>query len=131
MTSSFSQKNKGPQIALLIFILLVIVGALVHTYYFRDLPKCSDENIQIPLNQALRNHEQLLSNSQTLAFGQFNEISHTAVLRQCSAELLTTTGEYLIGYQVIDNAGDQHFFQRFFSKVDYSVELKTVSQMPK
>jgi len=65
--SSF--KNKAPQYALLIFIILVIVGAIVHTYFFRDLPKCRDENIQILPNRDLRYDGRLLNNSQTLAFG--------------------------------------------------------------
>ena len=119
--SSF--KNKVPQYALLIFIILVIVAAIVHTYFFRDLPKCRDENIQILLNQDLRNNEQLLNNSQTLAFGQFQEKSHNDVQRDCSAELLTNAGTYLIQYQVINNSGKQNFFQRLFSAVDYSIAL--------
>ena len=125
--SSF--KNKVPQYALLIFIILVIVAAIVHTYFFRDLPKCRDENIQILLNQDLRNNEQLLNNSQTLAFGQFQEKSHNDVQRDCSAELLTNAGTYLIQYQVINNSGKQNFFQRLFSAVDYSIALESVSQI--
>jgi hypothetical protein len=125
--SSF--KNKVPQYALLIFIILVIVAAIVHTYFFRDLPKCRDENIQILLNQDLRNNEQLLNNSQTLAFGQFQEKSHNDVQRDCSAELLTNAGTYLIQYQVINNSGKQNFFQRLFSAVDYSIALESVRQI--
>jgi hypothetical protein len=124
--SSF--KNKAPQYALLIFIILVIVSAIVHTYFFRDLPKCRDENIQILLNRDLRNNEQLLNHSQTLAFGQFQEKSHNDVQRDCSAELLTNTGTYLIQYQVINNSGKQNFFQRLFSTVDYSIALESVNQ---
>ena len=125
--SSF--KNKVPQYALLIFIILVIVAAIVHTYFFRDLPKCRDENIQILLNQDLRNNEQLLNNSQTLAFGQFQEKFHNDVQRDCSTELLTNAGTYLIQYQVINNSGKQNFFQRLFSAVDYSIALESVSQI--
>lgn len=125
--SSF--KNKVPQFALLIFIILVIVGAIVHTYFFRDLPKCRDENIQILLNQNLRNNELLLNDSQTLAFGQFQEKSHNDVQRDCSAELLTNAGTYLIQYRVINNSGKQNFFQRLFSAVDYSIALESVSQI--
>ncbi len=127
--SSF--KNKAPQYLLLIFILLVIVSAIVHTYFFRDLPKCRDENIQILLNRDLRNNEQLLNNSQTLAFGQFQEKSHTDVQRDCSAELLTNAGTYLIQYRVINNSGRQDFFQRLFSAVDYSIALVSVNQITK
>ena len=123
--SSF--KSKAPWYALLAFIVLVAVGAIVHTYYFKDLPKCRDENIQILLNNNLRNNEQLLNNSQTLAFGQFQEKSHSAVQRDCSAELLTNAGTYLIQYRVINNAGEQNFFQRLFSSVDYSVALESVN----
>lgn len=125
--SSF--KNKAPQYALLIFILLVIVGAIVHTYYFRDLPKCRDENIQILLNKELRNNEQLLNHSQTLAFGQFQEKSHNDVQRECSAELLTNAGTYLIQYRVMNNSGEQNFFARLFSPVDYSIALESVNQI--
>ena len=125
--SSF--KNKVPQYALLIFIILVIVAAIVHTYFFRDLPKCRDENIQILLNQDLRNNEQLLNNSQTLAFGQFQEKFHNDVQRDFSTELLTNAGTYLIQYQVINNSGKQNFFQRLFSAVDYSIALESVSQI--
>lgn len=124
--SSF--KNKAPQYALLIFIVFVIVGAIVHTYFFRDLPKCRDENIQILLNRDLRNNEQLLNNSQTLAFGQFQEKSHNDIQRDCSTELLTNTGTYLIQYQVINNSGKQNFFQRLFAAVDYSIALESVIQ---
>jgi len=124
--SSF--KNKAPQYALLIFIVLVIIGAITHTYFFRDLPKCRDENIQILLNRDLRSNEQLLNNSQTLAFGQFQEKSHSDVQRDCSAELLTNAGTYLIQYQVINNSGKQNFFQRLFSAVDYSIALESVNQ---
>jgi hypothetical protein len=124
-----SLKKKAPWFALLIFILLVIVGALVHTYYFRDLPKCRDENVQILLNKELRNNEQLLNNSQTLAFGKFSEISHNDMQRDCSAELLTNAGVYLIHYQVDGNSGGQSWMWRLFSQVDYLVALKTVSQI--
>lgn len=124
-----SLKKKAPQFALLIFILLAITGALVHTYYFRDLPKCRDENIQILLNQELRNNEQLLSHSQTLAFGQFNEISHNEVQRECSVELLTSAGTYLVRYQVIGNSGGQNLIKRLFSKIDYLVLLISVTQI--
>ncbi len=123
--SSF--KSKAPWYGLLAFIVLVAVGAIVHTYYFKDLPKCRDENIQILLNNNLRNNEQLLNNSQTLAFGQFQEKSHSAVQRDCSAELLTNAGTYLIQYRVINNAGEQNFFQRLFSSVDYSIALESVN----
>ena len=124
--SSF--KSKAPWYGLLAFIVLVVVGAIVHTYYFKDLPKCRDENIQILLNNNLRNNEQLLNYSQTLAFGQFQEKSHNDVQRDCSAELLTNTGTYLIQYQVINNSGKQNFFQRLFSTVDYSIALESVNQ---
>ena len=127
--SSF--KNKAPQYLLLIFILLVIVSAIVHTYFFRGLPKCRDENIQILLNRDLRNNEKSLNNSQTLAFGQFQEKSHTDVQRDCSAELLTNAGTYLIQYRVINNSGKQDFFQRLFSAVDYSIALVSVNQITK
>jgi hypothetical protein len=125
--SSF--KNKVPQYLLLIFIILVILSAIVHTYFFRDLPKCRDENIQILLNRDLRNNEQLLNNSQTLAFGQFQEKSHNDVQRDCSAELLTNAETYLIGYRVINNSGEQNFFQRLFSPVDYSIALESVNSI--
>ena len=124
-----SFKNKAPQYALLIFILLVIVAAIVHTYFFRDLPKCRDENIQILLNQNLRNNEQLLNHSQTLAFGQFQEKSHNDVQRDCSTELLTNAGTYLIQYRVINNSGEQDFFQRLFAAVDYSITLESVTKI--
>jgi len=123
--SSF--KSKAPWYALLAFIVLVAVGAIVHTYYFKDLPKCRDENIQILLNNNLRNNEQLLNNSQTLAFEQFQEKSHSAVQRDCSVELLTNAGSYIIQYRVINNAGEQNFFQRLFSSVDYSIALESVN----
>lgn len=122
--SSF--RSKAPWYGLLVFIVLVAVGALVHTYYYKDLPKCRDENIQILLNNNLRNNEQLLNHSQTLAFGQFQEKSHSAVQRDCSAELLTNAGTFLIQYRVINNAGEQNFFQRLFSSVDYSIALESV-----
>ena len=125
--SSF--KNKAPQYALLIFIILVVLSAIVHTYFFRDLPKCRDETIQILLNKDLRNNEKLLNYSQTLAFGQFQEKSHSDIQRDCSAELLTNAGTYLIQYQVINNSGKQDFFQRLFSAVDYSIALESVNQI--
>jgi len=125
--SSF--KNKVPQYLLLIFIVLVILGAIVHTYFFRDLPKCRDENIQILLNRDLRNNEQLLNHSQTLAFGQFQEKSHNDVQRDCSTELLTNAGTYLIQYRVINNSGEQDFFQRLFAAVDYSIALESVAKI--
>ena len=125
--SSF--KNKVPQYLLLIFIILVILSAIVHTYFFRDLPKCRDENIQILLNRDLRNNEQLLNNAQTLAFGQFREKSHNDVQRDCSTELLTNAGTYLIQYRVINNSGEQDFFQRLFAAVDYSIALESVTKI--
>lgn len=124
-----SFKNKAPQYALLIFIIMVIVASIVHTYFFRDLPKCRDENIQILLNQNLRNNEQLLNHSQTLAFGQFQEKSHNDVQRDCSTELLTNAGTYLIQYRVINNSGEQDFFQRLFAAVDYSIALESVTKI--
>ena len=124
-----SLKNKVPQYLLLIFIILVIVSAIVHIYFFRDLPKCRDENIQILLNKDLRNHEQLLNYSQTLAFGQFQEKSNNGIERNCSAELLTNAGTYLIEYRVINNSGEQNFFQRLFSTVDYSIALESVNSI--
>jgi len=123
--SSF--KNKAPQYALLIFIILVVLSAIVHTYFFRDLPKCRDETIQILLNKDLRNNEKLLNYSQTLAFGQFQEKSNNGVERNCSTELLTNAGMYLIQYRVINNSGKQDFLQRLFSPVDYSIALESVN----
>ena len=120
-------KDKVPQYALLIFIILVVVSAIVHTYFFRDLPKCRDENIQILLNKDLRNNEQLLNHSQTLAFGKFQEKSNNGVERNCSTELLTNAGTYLIQYRVINNSGKQDFLQRLFSPVDYSIALESVN----
>lgn len=125
--SSF--KNKIPQFALLLFIVLVVASAIVHTYFFRNLPKCKNETIQILLNKDLRNNEQLLNHSQTLAFGQFQEKSHDDIQRHCSAELLTNAGTYLIQYQVINNSGKQDFFQRLFSVVDYSIALESVNKI--
>lgn len=125
--SSF--KNKAPQYALLIFIILVVLSAIVHTYFFRDLPKCRDETIQILLNKDLRNNEKLLNYSKTLAFGQFQEKSNNGVERNCSTELLTNAGMYLIQYRVINNSGKQDFLQRLFSPVDYSIALESVNQI--
>ena len=125
--SSF--RSKAPWYALLIFILLVAVAAIAHTYYFKDLPKCRDENIQIMLNNALRNNEQLLNNSQTLAFGQFQEQSHSDVQRECSAELLTSDGTYLVRYKVLNNSAEQTFLGRLFSAVDYSISLESVKPL--
>ncbi|MEY4058893.1 MAG: hypothetical protein RL551_132 [Pseudomonadota bacterium] len=94
-------RDKAPWYGLLIFIVLVVVSAI-------------------------GNNEQLLNNSQTLAFGQFQEKSHNAVQRDCSAELLTNAGTYLILYKVINDSGEQSFFQRLFAPVDYSISLESV-----
>lgn len=122
-------KNKIPQFGLLLFIVLVVVSAIVHTYFFKDLPKCRDETIQILLNKDLRNNEQLLNHSQTLAFGQFQEKSNNGVERNCSAELLTNAGVYLIQYRVINNSENQDFFQRLFSAADFSIALESLTKI--
>lgn len=122
-------KNNVPWVVLIIFIVMAGISAIIHTYFFRDLPKCRDENIQILVNRELRNNEQLLNKAQTLAFGEFKEKSHSEVQRDCSAELLTNAGTYLIQYRVINNSGGQNFFQHLFSQVDYSIALESVNQI--
>ena len=122
-----SFKNKIPPILLLVFVLAVIVSAVIYSYYYRDLPKCSDESIQIQLNHQLRSNEQLLNNAQTLAFNHFAETAHDGVRRSCKTELLTSAGVFLVSYQVLDRSGAQGFLNRLFSKVDYSVELGAVT----
>ena len=61
-----SFRNKIPMLALFIFILLAIFGATLYSYYHRDLPKCSDENVQIMLNQSIRGNDQLINGATTI-----------------------------------------------------------------
>ena len=126
-----SLRNKIPVLALSIFILSVIFGATLYNYYHRDLPKCSDENVQIMLNQSIRSNEQLIDGATTVAFNQIAELASEKTIRSCQTKLITSKLSYLVRYQVVNQAKNPTFFNILFGKVDYSVEILGVDLFPK
>ena len=118
---------KTPSLLLSLFVLLLASGGLFYSYYTRDLPECKDEYIQILLNQKIRNHEDLIQDSRTLAFNDIAELSHRNGVRICSTNLLTSQGIYSIGYQVVNpEIGQETIWQRLMGPTDYSVKIEYV-----
>ncbi|MBU3560521.1 hypothetical protein [Polynucleobacter hallstattensis] len=118
---------KIPYILLASFVLLVALAGLFYKYYTRDLPECKDEYIQILLNQKIRNHEDLIQESRTLAFNDIAELSHRNGVRICSTNLLTSQGIYSIGYQVVNpEMGQETIWKRLMGPTDYSVKIEYV-----
>jgi len=126
-----SFRNKIPMLALLIFILLAIFGATLYSYFHRDLPKCSDENVQIMLNQSIRGNDQLINGATTIAFNQITELAGDKTLRSCQTKLVTSKLSYLVRYQVVNQTRNPTFFNTLFGKVDYSVEILGVDLFAK
>ena len=119
-----SPRNKIPQLLLILFVATVGILSLIYTYHFRDLPKCKDEEIQILLNENLRSNESLINHSQTLAFDRFNQISQDDANRSCSVNLMTSQGNYVITYQIINELGRQSVFSRIYGAVRYVVVVQ-------
>ena len=126
-----SFRNKIPMLALFIFILLAIFGATLYSYYHRDLPKCSDENVQIMLNQSIRGNDQLINGATTIAFNQITELAGDKTVRSCQTKLVTSKLSYLVRYQVVNQTKNPTFFNTLFGKVDYSVEILGVDLFTK
>ena len=124
-------RNKIPLLALFIFILLAIFGATLYSYYLRDLPKCSDENVQIMLNQSIRGNDQLINGATTIAFNQITELAGDKTVRSCQTKLVTSKLSYLVRYQVVNQTKNPTFFNTLFGKVDYSVEILGVDLFAK
>ena len=118
-------------LALLIFILLAIFGATLYSYFHRDLPKCSDENVQIMLNQSIRGNDQLINGATTIAFNQITELAGDKTVRSCQTKLVTSKLSYLVRYQVVNQTRNPTFFNTLFGKVDYSVEILGVDLFAK
>jgi hypothetical protein len=123
-----SFKPKIPWLLLVSFIVAVIVGALIYTYQFRDLPKCQDERVQILLNESIRSNEAQIRSAQTLAFERFREISHSDVRRICSTQLVTNMGNYSVAYAVINELPTTNWISRFLGTVKYSVAVEKIEQ---
>jgi hypothetical protein len=122
--NSFQKKIQW--ILLLVFLLLVTLGALTYTYYYRDLPKCQDEAVQILLNQNIRSNEVLIGYAQTLAFEGFKEISHDDSRRSCETNLITNHGKYRITYLLVNDLIEQNWFSRLVGAVKYSVAIEKI-----
>lgn len=121
-----SYRKKIPWLLLAGFVLLMVVGALIHTYYYRDLPKCQDESVQILLNKNLRSNETLIGNARTQAFDQIREVSHDASQRSCVATLITTQGNYAITYLVVNDVAEKSWLSRFVGEIQYSVVMEKI-----
>ena len=120
---------KIPSFLLSLFVLLIALGGLFYNYYTRDLPECNDEYIQILLNQEIRNHEALIQDSRTLAFNNISEVSHRNGVRICFANLLTSQGNYSVGYQVVNREMEKDtVWQRLTGPTDYSVKIESVGK---
>ena len=126
-----SFRNKMPMLALFIFILLAIAGASLYSYYHRDLPKCSDENVQIMLNQSIRGNDQLINGATTIAFNQIAELASEKTIRSCQTKLITSKLSYLVRYHVVNEEKNPTFFNTVFGKVDYSVEILGIDLVAK
>ena len=119
-------RAKIPWIMLLSFILLAIVGILIYSYNYRDLPKCQDEAVQILLNQNIRSNEVLIQNSRTLAFEGSRESTHNNQQRFCIANLITNQGNYQVNYLVQDDLIEKGWLSRLTGAVQYSVAIEKI-----
>ena len=121
-----SFRRRIPPFFLAGLILLIVVGALVNVYYYRDLPKCQDESVQILLNKNIRSNEALIQNARTQAFEQIRELSHSDSSRSCAATLITTDGNYAITYVVVNDVIEKNLLSKFVDAVQYSVEIQKI-----
>ena len=121
-----SDRRKIPWLLLAGFILLAVVGALIHVYYYRDLPKCQDESVQILLNTNIRSNEELIKNARTQAFDQIREVSHDNSRRSCVARLITNEGNYSLAYLVVNDLVEKDWLSRFVGDIQYSVVIEKI-----
>lgn len=121
-----SLRRKIPLFLLAGLLLLIVVAALFNVYYYRDLPKCQDESVQILLNKNIRSNEALIQNARTQAFEQIRELSHSDSSRSCAATLITTDGNYAITYVVVNDVIEKNLLSKFVDAVQYSVEIQKI-----
>ena len=121
-----SFRRRIPPFFLAGLILLIVVGALVNVYYYRDLPKCQDESVQILLNKNIRSNETLIQNARTQAFDRIRELSHSESRRSCAATLVTTEGNYDLIYVVVNELVEKNWLNKFVDAVQYSVEIQKI-----
>lgn len=103
---------------------LIVVGALINIYYYRDLPKCQDESVQILLNRNIRSNEALIQNAQTLSFDQIRELSHSDSRRSCAATLITTEGNYALNFVIVNDLVEKNWLSKFIEAAQYSVVIQ-------
>ncbi|WP_353432017.1 hypothetical protein [Polynucleobacter sp. MWH-UH23A] len=121
-----SGRRKIPWLLLVGFILLTVAGALIHIYYYRDLPKCQDESVQILLNKNIRSNEALIKNARTQAFDRIREVSHDNSRRSCVASLITNEGNYSLAYLVVNDLVEKNWLSRFVGDIQYSVVIEKI-----
>lgn len=121
-----SPKRKLPQYFLMLFVLFVAACALIYSYFYRDLPRCADESIQILLNENLRSNESLINDSQTLEFSDFKQASQDGVQRNCTVYLVTNQGRYRVGYRIMNELQKQSVYERIFGVAQYAVMVQGV-----
>lgn len=121
-----SIRKKIPWFLLAGLLLLIAIGGMIHTYYYRDLPKCQDESVQILLNKNIRSNEALIQNARTQAFDRIRENSHSDSERSCSATLITTNGTYAVTYLVVNESVEKSWFSRFTDTVQFAVVIKQI-----
>ena len=121
-----SFRSKIPWLFLAGLMLLIVVGALLNVYYYRDLPKCQDEAVQILLNENIRSNEGLIQNARTQAFDQIRELSHSDSSRSCASTLITTDGNYALTYVVVNDVIEKNWLSKFIDAVQYSVVIQKI-----
>jgi len=121
-----SPKRKLPLYLLILFVLFVAAGALIYGYFYRDLPRCSDESIQILLNENLRSNESLINDSQTLEFANFKQTSQDGVQRNCMVDLVTNKVGYRVSYRIMNELQKQSVYGRIFGVANYVVIVQGV-----
>jgi hypothetical protein len=118
--------SKIPWFLLVGLMFLAAFGAAVHIYYYRDLPKCQDESVQILLNQNIRSNEVLIRNARTESFEQIREESHNGSQRSCLAKLITTQGNYAVSYSVVNDLVEKNWLSRFTGAIQYAVVIRKI-----